>query len=130
MILLSKSAVKYAVDCCQEMDGYKAYIAVCDLSKYNELCLVLSKMASDSGLTQRITNSNHNFEITFSNGSFLRLAIPSEASRGMAVHLLVADKNLPYEILHDVLQPCEKIEYLKYVNEQRTKARNLSERSV
>lgn len=107
MIYLSKSAMMYAVNICNEFPGYKVGVAVNKMSDVAELVASIAIMLND--VKTRINGLDKC--IMFPNGSLIRFIPGRDCSKGYAFHLLVADKNIDFETLSTALIPTEKIDY-------------------
>lgn len=118
MLFLSNAALRYAVDVCQERERYKVGIAIQGEDKRNAMRDLILSMVSDSDCVERIRNSKHNFEILFKNGSVIRFISTSDSARGNKLHLLITDKEVPYEVIQNVLKCCETLDWQEYTYEQ------------
>lgn len=119
MIFLSNAAVRYAVDICQEKAKYKVGIAIRSENKRNAVRELVLSMVANSGCVERIINSKHNFEICFKNGSVIKFIYASDSARMNRLHLLIADIDIPIDIMQRVLKPCENLEWFEYMYEQK-----------
>ena len=118
MIFLSNAAIRCAVDVSQEREGPKIGIAIQTEDKRNAMRELILSMLSDSDCVEKIRNSKHNFEIYFKNGSMIKFVFPSDNARGNRWHLLIADKEIPYDIIQNVLRRCELLDWYEYQWEQ------------
>lgn len=114
MIFLSNAALRYAVDVCQEREGHKVGIAIQGEDKRNAMRELILSMVSDSDCIERIRNSKYNFEILFKNGSIIKFVYPSDNARGNRWHLLIADKEIRYDVMQNVLKRCELLDWHEY----------------
>lgn len=113
MIFLSKAAIRYAINVCQEFDNRKIGIAIQKASKRNEIRELMLDSLLNHEFVERIVNSEYNFEIRFDNGSVIRFVYPSDNARGNRVHLMIIDKDIPIDII-SVLQHCEILDWYEY----------------
>lgn len=118
MIFLSKAAIRYAVDVCQERERHRIGIAIHGEDKRNDMHELILSMISDSDYIERIRDSKYNFEIYFKNGSVIKFIYPSDNARGNRWHLLIADKEIPMDIIQNVLKRCEILDWYEYQFEQ------------
>lgn len=123
MLFLSKASLEYAVKICIEKEKYKVGIAIMNEENKNAARDLILDMISKTDHVEKIYRNSSNFRITFKNKSEIRFIPAAESSRGNRLHLLIADKTIPLDILQNVLKPCENIEWLKYAYEQRAKVK-------
>lgn len=120
MIYLSESALKYAVNICEELPNYKVGIALSRASLflkkdgYNIMNIIQDTITDIEARFYININGNTLNEIEFSNGSSIRFIPISESSRGYAFSLLIVEYNIDKEFVNCVLRPCEKVDY--YLN--------------
>lgn len=119
MIFLSNAALRYAVDICQEKENYRVGIASIDTDKLETMRKLLPTLITDRDCIETIINSKNNFKIYFKNGSWIRF-LSVNNSKGSRFHLLIADKNIPIDIMNNVLRPCENLAWLEYTYGQQT----------
>lgn len=115
MIYLSESALKYAVNICEELPGYKVGIATSALPLLVALKFFYTAIAKDRDTIEVIENEKRDCAtIEFSNGSSIRFIPISESSRGYAFSLLIVEYGIDKEFVNCVLRPCERVDY--YLN--------------
>lgn len=121
MIYLSNAALKYAVNICEELPGYKVCISI---SKTSDLVSAYHFLVANIN----INNINYKFsmnksafnvnvpfsKIEFNNSSLIAFIPANEFSKGYACNLLIADHNIDRRIITDCLLFCEKMDYYKY----------------
>ena len=118
MIFLSSAALKYAVDICQEKDRYRIGIASMDTDKLEAMRELLLTLITDRDCTERIINSKNEFKIYFKNGSMIKFLCSSSSACGQRLHLLIADRNIPIDIMNTMLRPLENLDWFDYMCEQ------------
>ena len=117
MIYLSESALKYAVNICEELPGYKVGIALSSKNGYDIMQVIVDAITDAKATIYFIDNNKHRIE--FSNGSTIRFIPTSDSSRGYAFSLLIVEYNIDKEFVNCVLRPCEKVDYyLNYLKGQ------------
>ena len=109
MLYYSRAALRYAVDRCLEIPGYKVLISTSYredtdgyIKKYIE-----SIDISKSPLYKIHCASSSASEYDFFNMSRITVALPNENSRGRRCNLLIVDMDLNESFIHDVLRPME-----------------------
>lgn len=113
MIYLSESAIKYAVNICEELPGYKVGIALLSKNEYDIIQVIVDAITDDEATIYFIDNDKHRIE--FSNGSIIQfMPACDNGIRGYAMHLLIVDHNIDREFINCVLRPYEKVDY--YLN--------------
>ena len=120
MIFLSSSALRYAVDICQEKERYRVGIASMDAYKLEAMRELLPTLITDRDCIERIINSKIEFKIYFKNGSLISFLCSSNQALGRRLHLLIADTNIPIDIMNSVLRPCENLAWREYTYGQQT----------
>lgn len=112
-INLSYSALQYAVNICQEKDGYRVGVALGDEISYKEAKDFLLTLVKDYDNIEQVTNSKYewHFRICFKNGSLIKFMDTSGSSRSQRYHLLIADKNISSDVLKCVIFPCWRPHY-------------------
>lgn len=110
MIYLSESAIKYAVNICEELPGYKVGIALLSNKYDDNIEYVMRDTITDIDARFCI-NGNGLKRIEFNNGSIIQFIPTSDSVRGYAFNLLIVEYNLDKEFVNRVLQPYEKIDY-------------------
>lgn len=111
MIYLTKSALAYAANICEELPGYKVCIAVCKnkaIINFDITCMNIDDTAT-------VRRTKDNISIYFNNGSFIDLFVARESCRGKRCHLLIADKDIDKELMNCVLRCMETCDYYKTV---------------
>ena len=115
MIYLSESALKYAVNICEELPGYKVGIALSSKNGYDIMQVIVDAITDAKATIYFIDNNKHRIE--FSNGSTIQF-IPTCNNnilvKGYVMHLLVVEHNIDKEFVSCVLRPYEKLDY--YLN--------------
>lgn len=119
MIFLSNSALRYAVDICQERERYRVGIASMDEDKLEAMRELLPALITDRDCIEKIINSKNEFKIYFKNGSLISF-LSTNNSLGRRLHLLIADINIPIDIMNSILRPCENLAWMEYTYEQQT----------
>ena len=119
MIFLSSSALRYAVDICQEKERYRVGIASMDADKLEAMRELLPTLITDRDCIEKIINSKNEFKIYFKNGSLISF-LSANNSLGRRLHLLIADINIPIDIMNSILRPCENLAWMEYTYEQQT----------
>lgn len=109
MIELSNSALKYAIDICNECDKYKVGIAVLDIAETKTTIDTLKELLEGcpnwSSTIARI--SDYYYNIQFKNGSIIRIIRPSEHARGHRFNVIISDVKLYQEYI-DTLRCLER----------------------
>ena len=107
-INLSYSALQYAINICQEKDGYRVGIASGDEISYEEAKDFLLKLVKDCGNIEKVANSKYeyNFHTYFKNGSFIKFINTSGNVRGQRYNLLISDKNISEDVMRCIILPC------------------------
>lgn len=115
-INLSYSSLVYAINICQEKDGYKVGIAIEDEDSYKEAKDFLLTLVKDCDNIESVANSKYksNFHIYFKNGSLIRFINTSGNTRGQRYHLLIADKNVSEDVMRCIILPCWQPYYERY----------------
>lgn len=111
MLYLSLSALKYAIDICEEFPGYKIGIALSDISDSKSIIDILSANIKHTGA--RVIVSRNDSRIEFRNGSYIRIMSGSDNQRGYRCNLFIVDHNIDREIINCVFLPCERLDYYK-----------------
>lgn len=113
MIYLSESALKYAVNICEELPNYKVGIALSSKNEYDIMQVIIDAITDVEATVYFIDNDKHRIE--FSNGSTIQFIPTCDNSiRGYAMHLLIVEHNIDREFVNCVLRPYEKVDY--YLN--------------
>ena len=115
MIYLTESALKYAVNICEELPRYRIGICPRYRAEIESLLKNVQEYARD---VQRIVFSKNSSsgQIYFNNGSMIEFIPPIESHvRGRAFCLVIADKDIDHDFLYDRLRPAEKIDYYKWI---------------
>ena len=111
MIYLTESALKYAVNICEELPGYKVGICPCYRAEIEGLMKKVQEYAND---VQSVVFTSGAGRICFNNGSAIEFIPPIESDvRGRAFCLVIADKDIDYDFLYGRLCFAEKIDYYK-----------------
>lgn len=115
-IYLSYSALQYAINICQEKDGYRVSIAIEDDISYEEAKNFLIMLARDCANIEEIADSKYeyNFHIYFKNGSVIRFINTSGNAKGQRYHLLISDKNVSEDVMRCIILPCWTPYYERY----------------
>lgn len=111
MLFLSNEAIEYAVKMCWANPHYDVLIVGKSVTTVQQIFERLMDVS------QKITEINRSFRtghiptVIFNNNSRITVvpANPSNA-RGRKVHLLIADKNINYDLLHREFIRCEVLE--------------------
>lgn len=113
MIYLTKSALKYAANICEELPRYKVGICPCRRAEIEGLMKRVQEYAND---VQKVIFTSGSGQICFNNGSVIQFVSPTESNvRGRAFCLVIADKDIDYDF-YGWLCSAEKIDYYKWVN--------------
>ena len=118
MIFLSNAALRYAVDICQEKEKYRVGIASLDADKLEAMRELLPTLIVDRHCIESIINTKNEFRIRFTNGSTIMFISSSSNACGQRLHLLIADRDIPFDIMNNILRPCENLEWMNYMFEQ------------
>ena len=113
-IYLSYASLQYAINICQEKDGYKVGIAIGDEISYEEAKDFLLTLVKNYDNIEQVANSKSNFHIYFKNGSLIRFINTSGNARGQRYHLLIADKNVSEDVMRCIILPFWQPYYKKY----------------
>lgn len=105
MIYLTRSALKYAANICEEISHYRVCIVVSDVSAVKNLIDVIGMNMSDNNAEFRTAKSN--ILIVFSNKSTIDI-FSSDISHGKRANLLIADDRIDKEVLRSIFIPYEK----------------------
>lgn len=108
MIYLSESAVKYAVNICEELPGYKVGIALSSKNGYDIMQVIMDAITDDEATIYFINNNSHRIE--FSNGSTIQFISLPDGIRGYVPHLVIVENNIDREFVNSVLW-LDEIEY-------------------
>lgn len=119
MLFLSDEAIEYAVKMCCANSHYEVLIVGKALTTVQQ---IFERLIS---ISQKITEANRSFRaghtptVIFDNNSCITVvsATPCNA-RGRKVHLLIADKNINYNLLHREFTLCEVLEDWDMRNKQ------------
>jgi hypothetical protein len=113
MIPLSKSAINYAIDVCQEISRCKIGIVIHNPDERGLTQTMMCDTLLNHDSVERINTSRNNFYIWFKNGSIIRVINPSDNARGNRFHLLIVDDHVPTDIIQNVLRCCETISWCR-----------------
>lgn len=116
--ILSNAALRYAVDICQEKEKYRVGIASLDADKLEAMRELLPTLIVDRNCIESIINTKNEFRICFTNGSTIMFISSSSNACGQRLHLLIADRDTPFDIMNNILRPCENLEWMNYMFEQ------------
>lgn len=111
MIDLTKSALVYAANMCEELPGYRIAIAVPSVDAVNTIFNIVSTRIEDDKADFHISKTHSS--ILFSNGSCIDIFVGNESCRGKKAHLLIVDEAIDKEIVNCVLRPMETWNYDK-----------------
>lgn len=111
MIYLTRSALVYAANICEELPRYRVRIAVPSMDAENNIVNIISMNIEDDKADFRISKTNSS--ILFSNGSYIDIFVGNENSRCKKAHLLIVDKTINEEFVSCVLIPMEAWDYYK-----------------
>lgn len=113
MIYLTKSALKYAANICEELPRYRVGIYPLYRLEIGGLMKSIQEYAND---IQRVVSTSDQGQIYFNNGSVIQFISPTEDNaRGNAFCLVIADKDIDYDF-YAWLRSAEKIDYYKWIN--------------
>ena len=115
MIPLSRSALYYAIEVCQEISQCKIGIAIHNPDERSLTQTMMCDTLLNHDSVERINTSRNNFYIWFKNGSIIRFISPSDNARGNRFHLLVVDDRVPTDIIQNVLRRCETLSWRRDV---------------
>ena len=117
MIFLSESAIHYAFMICREKHKYKVNIATATHTKIREIENIVSylqfKWDYCNAINVRI--NHYSIAVDFKNGSKIRVFCTSGSAKGRRCHLLILDKEIPYNVFQSVLRPTENLEIDEYI---------------
>lgn len=116
MIYLSESALKYAVNICDELPNYKVGI-VAPSYKQDKLTEIIDKQESCASKQIRRSHTIKAAEVSFANGSMIKFLRPTKSARGHAFHLVIVNENIDRDFIYRVLLPMEKLDYYKWIEE-------------
>ena len=106
-INLSYSSLVYAINICQEKEGYMVGIATDDDISYEKAKDFLIKIVKDWDDVESINNSYaSNFHIYFKNGSFIKFICTNGNARMQRFNLLIADENISDDVMRYIVLPC------------------------
>ena len=106
-INLSYSSLVYAINICQEKEGYMVGIATDDDISYEKAKDFLIKIVKDWDDVESINNSYaSNFHIYFKNGSFIKFICTNGNARMQRFNLLIADENISDDVMRRIVLPC------------------------
>ena len=111
MIYLTRSALVYAANICEELPRYRVRIAVPSMDAVNNIVSIIGMNIEDDKADFRISKTNSS--ILFSNGSYIDIFVGNGNSRGKKAHLLIVDKTIDEEFVSCVLRPMEAWDYYK-----------------
>lgn len=129
MIFLSDSALKYAVEICQEKTRYSVAIVVPSPRRREAMWYRITELLKDNNTVLYARWSMQTGHIGFKNNSSIDLLLASENSKGMAYNLVIADQDVDYDILMHVLMPQEKKDWLVYKRHQDKRSCSTDEES-
>lgn len=111
MIDLTRSALVYAANICEELPRYRIAIAVPSMDAVNNIVNIVSMNIEDDKADFHISKTHSS--ILFSNGSCIDIFVGNENSRGKRAHLLIVDEAIDKELVSCVLRPMETWDYYK-----------------
>lgn len=101
MIYLSESALKYAVNICEELSNYKVGIVLSSKKNGYTAMQVIQDAITDTETTvYYIDNNNH--RIDFINGSTIQFMTTSGRIRGYVPRLLIVEHNIDRDSLNRI----------------------------
>lgn len=118
MIVMSNSALKYAIDVCRERDNYKIGVVPYSTAQAEAIIETL-KISYQNDNDLRLVNkvSFDGFQMQFNNGSLIRIIPSSYTARGNRFHLIIADNLVDRNFLSKAILPYEILEWRDYHNE-------------
>lgn len=122
MIYLTRSALKYAANICEELPNYKVGIVIPEMAASKNLVDIIGMNMKDNNADFRITNNQ--CVIVFSNGSCIDVFSARENCRGKRVHLLIADRTINEELISAVFRPFEIYDYYRQFPETEREFKN------
>ena len=101
MIYLSESALKYAVNICEELSNYKVGIVLASKKiGYTAMQVIRDAITDTEATVYYIDNNKH--RIDFSNGSTIQFISASGKTRGYVPHLLIIEHNIDRDSLNRI----------------------------
>lgn len=121
MLFLSNEAIEYAVKMCCANPHYDVLVVGKSLTTVQQIFERLMSVSQKITEINRSFRAGHTPTVIFNNNSRITVvsANPSNA-RGCKVHLLIADKNIDYDLLHREFIRCEVLENWNMRNKQAT----------
>ena len=102
MIYLSESALKYAVNICEELSNYKVGIVLSSKkNEYTAMQIIRDAITDTEATIYYIINNEH--RIDFSNGSTIQFMTASGRIRDYVPHLLIVEHNIDRDSLNRIL---------------------------
>lgn len=114
MIPLSKAALRYAFDICEEQERYRVGIVVAGVEQYEEIAKSLHCWAKQSGEVFRANKAIRDYVVEFKNGSYLRLYKARESERGFHANLLVVGPGVEWELVKTAIAPSERVSWFNF----------------
>ncbi len=108
MIILSKSALKYAVDICKERNNYRIIIFTYSEHRAEKLCQKLESLYKDYNCL-KINSVSGGFKIVFNNDSIIRILTCVDFFKGSRAHTVIVDDLIDRNMLNRVILPCESL---------------------
>lgn len=109
MLYYSRAALRYAVDRCLEIPGYKVLISTSHRKEVDDyLKKYIKSIDIDENPPYMLRCSSSSVSAyDFFNTSRIIVALPHENSRSRRCNLLIADMDLNESFIQDVLRPTE-----------------------
>lgn len=106
MIWLSNSALRYAVDVCNEIPNYRAIVYVRMITQADDIKHKLRTYLKN--IRAIITDTEQSWHATYSNGSRLDVVAATDRARGRRCYLAVAEAGIDKNIIDTVIRTAER----------------------
>ena len=106
MIWLSNSALRYAVDVCNEIPNYRAIVYVRMITHADDIKYKLRTYLKNT--RAMITDTAQSWHATYSNGSRLDVVAATDRARGRRCNLAIAEAGIDENIIDTVIRPAER----------------------
>ena len=106
MIWLSYSALRYAVDVCNEIPNYRAIVYVRMITHADDIKHKLRTYLKN--MRAMLTDTEQSWHATYSNGSRLDVVAATDRARGRRCYLAIAEVGIDENIIDTVIRPAER----------------------
>lgn len=106
MIWLSNSALRYAVDVCNEIPNYRAIVYVRMITHADDIKHKLRTYLKNT--RAMLTDTAQSWHATYSNGSRLDVVAATDRARGRRCYLAIAEAGIDENIIDTVIRPAER----------------------